>query len=137
MSRKYSSRSSPITPRSIRMMALAASRMELALRRNSTKRRFRVNISRSIAGEGDCDGITRRFRLFTCAATWPKNRGSNRSRWKSLAATVSEIREHWGVTRKHAVPFLEFFDQQEVTIRDGDVRTAGPRLALPLDEIVT
>lgn len=53
------------------------------------------------------------------------------------SATVGEIREYWGVTRKHAVPLFEFFDQQKVTIRNGDVRNAGPRLAQPLDEIVT
>lgn len=49
-------------------------------------------------------------------------------------ATTSEIREHWGITRKHAVPLLEYFDQLQITTRTGDARTAGPRLALPLDE---
>jgi len=43
-------------------------------------------------------------------------------------ATVSELREHWSMTRKHAVPILEFFDRLRITVRSGDVRTAGPRL---------
>lgn len=40
-------------------------------------------------------------------------------------ATVSELREAWGVTRKHAVPLAEFFDSQHVTERDGDRRKLG------------
>jgi selenocysteine-specific elongation factor len=47
---------------------------------------------------------------------------------------ISEIREHWGMTRKHAVPIFEFFDQQQVTVRNGDVRTPGPRLGSPIRE---
>lgn len=44
------------------------------------------------------------------------------------ARTVAEIRDHWGLTRKHAVPFLEYFDRIGWTSRDGDYRTAGPQL---------
>jgi selenocysteine-specific elongation factor len=43
--------------------------------------------------------------------------------------TVSEIREIWHMTRKHAVPVLEFFDQCQITQRAGDNRSAGPRIA--------
>ena len=43
------------------------------------------------------------------------------------AAKISEIREQWGMTRKHAVPIFEFFDRQQITARSGDLRTAGPR----------
>lgn len=50
--------------------------------------------------------------------------------------TTSEIREHWGITRKHAVPILEFFDRQQITVRNGDVRSGGPRLHLPQTEAV-
>lgn len=42
--------------------------------------------------------------------------------------TISEIREHWNMTRKHAVPFFEYFDQQQITVRDGDLRRTGPRM---------
>lgn len=42
--------------------------------------------------------------------------------------TTSEIREHWGITRKHAVPILEYFDARQITTRQGDVRAPGPRL---------
>jgi len=47
-------------------------------------------------------------------------------------ATMSELREAWGVTRKFSVPLCEHFDALGVTVRDGDVRTAGPRISTPL-----
>lgn len=42
--------------------------------------------------------------------------------------TVSEYRDHVGVTRKHALPLLNELDGRGVTRRRGDVRIAGPRL---------
>jgi selenocysteine-specific elongation factor len=53
---------------------------------------------------------------------------------KRSTGTVSEIREHWQMTRKHAVPILEFFDERQITSRAGDNRSAGPRISLPVDE---
>jgi selenocysteine-specific elongation factor len=41
---------------------------------------------------------------------------------------VAGLKEIMGVSRKHAVPLLEFFDRQRWTERRGDVRVAGPRL---------
>jgi selenocysteine-specific elongation factor len=42
-------------------------------------------------------------------------------------STVSAFRERLGTTRKYAVPLLEYFDQQGVTRRQGDVRVLrGP-----------
>jgi selenocysteine-specific elongation factor len=46
-------------------------------------------------------------------------------------AKVTELREQWGITRKHAIPIFEFFDEHQLTVRDGDLRTAGPRLLVP------
>ena len=43
-------------------------------------------------------------------------------------ATMSELREAWGVSRKYAVPLCEYFDTIGVTIRKGDVRIAGPNI---------
>jgi selenocysteine-specific elongation factor len=41
--------------------------------------------------------------------------------------TVSAFRELLGTTRKYAVPLLEYFDQQGVTRRQGDLRVLrGP-----------
>lgn len=37
-------------------------------------------------------------------------------------AGVSEIREIWGISRKYAVPLLEYFDEQHLTRRSGDKR---------------
>lgn len=42
--------------------------------------------------------------------------------------TVALIRDHWQLTRKHVVPFLEYFDQSGFTNRAGDGRTPGPQL---------
>jgi selenocysteine-specific elongation factor len=44
------------------------------------------------------------------------------------AATMSELREAWGITRKYSVPLCEYFDAEGTTLRDGDLRRAGPRL---------
>lgn len=40
-------------------------------------------------------------------------------------ATVSELKESLGVSRKYAVPLLNYFDQKEVTMRVGDIRRLG------------
>ena len=42
--------------------------------------------------------------------------------------TVAMIRDRWGLTRKHVVPFLEYFDKMGVTSRSDNQRTAGPKL---------
>ncbi|MCC7085679.1 MAG: selenocysteine-specific translation elongation factor [Pirellulales bacterium] len=52
----------------------------------------------------------------------------------SSIAKVGVLRERWKMTRKHAVPIFEFFDQRQITVRSGDDRAAGPRISLPIDE---
>lgn len=42
--------------------------------------------------------------------------------------TVAEVRDLWQVTRKHALPYLQYFDEQQDTQRSGTVRVAGPSL---------
>jgi selenocysteine-specific elongation factor len=42
-------------------------------------------------------------------------------------ATAAELRDALGVSRKYAIPLLEYFDAQGVTKREGDVRVLGPR----------
>jgi selenocysteine-specific elongation factor len=49
-------------------------------------------------------------------------------------ATMSQLREAWGVTRKYSVPLCEWFDAHGLTLREGDLRRAGPALAKPLGE---
>ncbi|NNC39182.1 MAG: selenocysteine-specific translation elongation factor [Acidimicrobiia bacterium] len=46
-------------------------------------------------------------------------------RIREMAApfTVAEFRDHFGLSRKYAVPLLEWMDANGVTERDGDVRT--------------
>jgi selenocysteine-specific elongation factor len=52
-------------------------------------------------------------------------------------AKVSELREQWGISRKHAVPICEYFDECKITLRSGDLRTPGPRLSSPIGEVNT
>jgi selenocysteine-specific elongation factor len=49
-------------------------------------------------------------------------------------AKVGELREQWKITRKHAVPIFEYFDECQITMRAGDLRSAGPRLSIPIGE---
>jgi selenocysteine-specific elongation factor len=56
---------------------------------------------------------------------------------RHMTAKVGEIREQWSITRKHAVPIFEFFDECQITSRAGDLRSAGPRLSLPVNEALT
>jgi selenocysteine-specific elongation factor len=42
-------------------------------------------------------------------------------------ATVAEIRDAIGTTRKYAVPIAEKLDELQITRRKGDVRELGPR----------
>ncbi len=47
---------------------------------------------------------------------------------ESPERSVAEIRDHWGITRKHAIPLLEFCDKSEITIRNGDSRVQGKEM---------
>lgn len=42
--------------------------------------------------------------------------------------SVADIRDRWQVTRKHAIPFLEYCDRMNVTSRQDNVRVAGSAL---------
>lgn len=42
--------------------------------------------------------------------------------------TVAAIRDRWGVTRKHAVPYLEYCDRMKITANRNGLRTAGSQL---------
>jgi selenocysteine-specific elongation factor len=53
---------------------------------------------------------------------------------RNPTAKVGEIREQWGITRKHAVPIFEFFDERKITLRAGDLRSPGPQLSCPIGE---
>ena len=50
---------------------------------------------------------------------------------KQPAISVAEFKDALGITRKHAIPVLEFFDQGRLTVRRGDLRVPGPGLAAP------
>lgn len=50
--------------------------------------------------------------------------------------SVAGIRDHWQITRKHAIPLLEYCDRHGITVRRDDIRTKGPGLekVLPVPE---
>lgn len=48
------------------------------------------------------------------------------------AVTVAQLRDAWGVSRKHSIPLCEWLDSQAITQRMGDQRRAGPNLQMPL-----
>lgn len=48
------------------------------------------------------------------------------------SATVGQLRDAWKVTRKYAIPFIEWLDTQGIIVREGDLRYPGPNLGVPL-----
>lgn len=42
--------------------------------------------------------------------------------------SVAAIRDCWQLTRKHAIPLLEYCDRQRITVRRDMLRTAGPEM---------
>lgn len=51
---------------------------------------------------------------------------------KNGPASMGQLRDAWNVSRKFSVPLCEFFDASGLTIRNGDLRIAGPKLSQPL-----
>jgi hypothetical protein len=47
---------------------------------------------------------------------------------QGLAVDVQWFKQEHGLTRKHAVPIAEWCDRQGLTLRQDNIRTAGPRL---------
>jgi selenocysteine-specific elongation factor len=45
------------------------------------------------------------------------------------AFTPAQVKERFGVTRKHLIPLLEWLDSERITRRDGDVRRRGRRVS--------
>ncbi len=52
-------------------------------------------------------------------------------------ATVAQLRDAWGMTRKHSIPLCEYFDAIGVTSRDGNNRSAGPAIDTTLHTSAT
>ena len=50
---------------------------------------------------------------------------------KNGPASMAQLRDAWNVSRKFSVPLCEFFDGTGLTIRNGDLRVAGPKLMDP------
>ena len=41
-------------------------------------------------------------------------------------ASVGDVKDALGLTRKHVIPLLEYFDAQRITVRVGNARRKGP-----------
>lgn len=52
---------------------------------------------------------------------------------KKTKISIGDFKDEFGMTRKHAIPLLEYMDEQKITIRSGDHRIAGPALGLNCD----
>ena len=71
------------------------------------------------------DGVVHTSALLSCIETV---RGLFAGK-EELA--VSDLRDALGISRKHAVPLLEFLDARRVTVRKGNVRVPGSALHEP------
>ncbi|MDA0587023.1 MAG: selenocysteine-specific translation elongation factor [Planctomycetota bacterium] len=47
-------------------------------------------------------------------------------------ATMAQLRDGWGVTRKYSVPLCEYFDSIGVTVRRDNIRIAGEKIDTPI-----
>lgn len=54
---------------------------------------------------------------------------------KDEELSVATIRDQWQVTRKHAIPLLEYCDREKFTIRHENLRVAGPALS-SLEQVI-
>jgi selenocysteine-specific elongation factor len=54
---------------------------------------------------------------------------------KNDTLSVPDFKDMVAITRKHAIPWLEYFDNARVTLREENVRRRGPRLADALREV--
>jgi len=80
-----------------------------------------------LAGERDVIEAARRVHR----ALGDTNRLEVVRRLAAGPATGSQLREAWGVSRKYGIPLCEYFDAQQLTLRAGDLRQAGPALVAP------
>jgi selenocysteine-specific elongation factor len=47
---------------------------------------------------------------------------------KNSELAVGDFKDALGITRKHAIPLLEYLDSNAMTVRKGNARMAGPAL---------
>ncbi len=72
--------------------------------------------------------------LFIASETMAELGRELRDLFENGPQSVAAIRDHWAVTRKHAIPLLEYCDRSGITVREGDTRLAGPAMAEMCDE---
>ena len=71
------------------------------------------------------DRTSNRVVTFHCAAVAEAERRLEQALAGGPGATVSELNQVLGTTRKNAIPLLEHFDARGLTKRLGDVRVWG------------
>jgi selenocysteine-specific elongation factor len=63
-------------------------------------------------------------------AAWDRAREAVRAHFAQRPElAVADLKESLGISRKYAVPLLETLDRAQITVRNSNVRTAGPKLA--------
>ena len=81
-----------------------------------------ADILEGLVGSGQLKQVSDQI-LFTPAAfdqmrDWVLETITNQG-----SLTLAQLRDHFGTSRKYAAAFLEYLDQQGITLRKGDIRT--------------
>jgi selenocysteine-specific elongation factor len=81
-----------------------------------------------LAADGDVVRIEADLALGRAA--WDRAREAVRAHFAQRPElAVADLKDHLGISRKYAVPLLETLDRAQITVRNSNVRTAGPKLA--------
>ena len=79
-------------------------------------------MSRELASEGKVVRISSELHFSAGAMAGAREALTAHLRAHPTGATAAELRDALGVSRKYAIPLLEYFDAQGLTRREGDVR---------------
>jgi selenocysteine-specific elongation factor len=76
----------------------------------------------ALAAEGAIVRVSSELHFSADAMAGAREELESHLRANPAGATAAELRDALGVSRKYAIPLLEYFDAQGVTRREGDVR---------------
>ena len=80
-----------------------------------------------LAGDGRVVRANSELHFSAAAMVLARERAAAALAGHPAGATAAELRDALGVSRKHAIPLLEYFDAQGFTKRAGDLRWLRPR----------
>jgi selenocysteine-specific elongation factor len=106
-----------VTPPSIKEVAA-----KLSMNESATKSLLRYAAQQGVLIDLACE-------FFINAKTFEAMQDSLRAAFAERSElSVPDIKELWGVTRKHVIPLLEYCDAQGITTRESNMRRPGSRL---------